>query len=67
MQNLQRQVQTDFQERVRGVLAEMVKGQNIQMVLNGDAAVVWSAPGMDLTSAVIERLNGQPAAAPAKR
>jgi Skp family chaperone for outer membrane proteins len=67
MQNLTRQVQTEFQGRVRGVLAEIVKGQNVQMVLNGDAAVVWSAPGLDLTSAVIERLEGQAAAAPTKR
>lgn len=66
MQNLQRQVQTEFQGRVRGVLAELVKGQGYQMVLNGDVAVVWSAPGIDLTNAVIERLNRQPAAASAK-
>ena len=67
MQNLTRQVQAEFQGRVRGVLAEIVKGQNVQMVLNGDAAVVWSAPGLDLTNAVIERLDGQTAAAPTKR
>ncbi len=67
MQKLQRQVQTEFQGRVREVLAEVTKGQNVQMVLNGDLAVVWSAPGSDLTNAVIERLNSQPAAAPAKR
>lgn len=67
MQKLQRQVQTEFQGRVREVLAEVTKGQNVQMVLNGDLAVVWSAPGSDLTNAVIERLNTQPAGAPAKR
>ncbi|NOT27977.1 MAG: OmpH family outer membrane protein [Acidobacteria bacterium] len=67
IQNLQRQVQVEFQGRVRDVLAELVKGQNVQVVLNGDAAVVWSVPGMDLTNAVIERLNGQATAAPAKR
>lgn len=67
LQNLQRQVQTEFQGRVRGVLAEIMKGQNVQMVLNGDLAVVWSDPGTDFTNAVIERLNSQPAAAPTKR
>ena len=66
LQTLQRQVQTDFQGRVKGVLDELTKGQGIQLVLNADQAVLWSAPGMDLTNAVIERLNSKTAAAPAK-
>jgi Skp family chaperone for outer membrane proteins len=66
LQNLQRQVQTDFQGRVKVVLDELTKGRGLQLVLNADQAVLWSAPGLDLTSAVIERLNGKSAAAPAK-
>jgi Skp family chaperone for outer membrane proteins len=66
LQTLQRQVQADFQTLVKGVLDELTKGQGLQLVLNADQAVLWSAPGMDLTSAVIERLNSKTAAAPAK-
>ena len=67
LQNFQRQVQAEFQARLRGVLDELVKGQGLQLVLNADQAVLWSAPGMDLTNSAIERLNSQNAAAPAKR
>ena len=66
LQNLQRQVLTEFQGRLRGIVEELVKGQGIQLVLNGEQAVIWSAPGTDLTNSVIERLNSQAKAAPAK-
>jgi Skp family chaperone for outer membrane proteins len=66
LQNLQRQVVTEFQGRMRGIVEELVKGQGLQLVLNGEQAVIWSAPGMDLTSSVIERLNSQSTATPAK-
>jgi Skp family chaperone for outer membrane proteins len=58
-QTMQRQVNSDMQARVRGVLADLSKGENFQIVLNSDAAVIWasSAPGLDLTNAVIERMN----------
>jgi Skp family chaperone for outer membrane proteins len=65
LQNLQRQMQTEVQGRVRTVLDEVAKSRGIQLVLNADQAVLWGTPGMDLTTAVIERLNAQPAAAPA--
>jgi len=63
LQALQRQMQVDMQTRVKSVMDDVVKGQNIQVVLNGDTSVVWAAPGLDLTAAVIERMNAQPAAA----
>ena len=66
LQNLQRKVSADLQSRVRGIVEELVKGQGLQLVLNGEQAVIWSAPGADLTNSVIERLNAQSKAAPAK-
>ena len=60
-QNRQRQVQTDVQVRVKAVLGDLVKAQSIQLVLNGDQAVLWGVPGMDLTAAVIGRLEAKPA------
>ena len=63
LQTLQREVNIALQTKVKAVVEDLVKGQNIQLVLNGDAAVVWAAPGVDLTPAVIERLNAKPAPA----
>ena len=57
MQLLQRQVQSDVLARVKPVIADLAKGQNVQLVLNSDTSVVWAAPGLDLTTAVIERMN----------
>ena len=37
LQNLQRQVLTEFQGRLRGIVEELVKGQGLQLVLNGGA------------------------------
>jgi len=66
LQNLQRKVVADFQGRMRGIIDELVKAQGLQLVLNGEQAVIWSAPGADLTNSVIERLNAQSKTAPAK-
>jgi Skp family chaperone for outer membrane proteins len=57
LQNMQRQMQAELQARVKSVLDELARGQNLQLVLNSDTGVVWSGPGLDLTSAVVERLN----------
>jgi len=57
LQALQRQVQADVLSRLKPVVEGLAKAQNVQLVLNGDTAVIWAAPGLDLTSAVIERMN----------
>jgi len=62
LQTLQRQINTDLQAKVKVVVEDLVKAQNIQLVLNGDSAVIWAASSTDLTPAVIERLNAKPAA-----
>ncbi len=59
LQNLQREVNTDMQQRVRAALDEIMKTQTYQLVLNGDTSVMWAAPDLDLTSAVVGRLNGK--------
>ena len=59
LQTLQRDVNTDLQRRVRVALDEIMKGQTYQMVLNGDLAMVWGAPELDLTGAVVGRMNAQ--------
>jgi Skp family chaperone for outer membrane proteins len=60
LQALQRQLQSDFQTRLKPVVEEVAKTEDVQIVINGDNAVVWAAPSLDLTSLVIDRLNGKP-------
>jgi outer membrane protein len=59
VQALQREINTDLQQRVRAVLDDLLKTQGYQLVLNSDATVMWSDPALDLTSAVVGRMNGQ--------
>jgi Skp family chaperone for outer membrane proteins len=50
--------------KVNAAVGELVKGTSVQLVVNSEQALVWGAPGIDLTSAVIERLNEKASAAP---
>jgi len=58
-QNLQREVNNDLLTRVRAILDDMMKSQNYQLVLNSDSSLVWFSPELDLTAAVIARMNAQ--------
>lgn len=64
IQALQRQVSSDVLARVRGVVGETVKGRDIKVVLNLETSVVWADPSLDVTDAVIARMNASPGAAP---
>lgn len=57
VQALQRQMQSELQVHVRGIIEEIAKSKNVQMVLNGDTTIIWSDNRLDLTPALIERLN----------
>ena len=69
-QNLQRQAAAELQARLRVEIPEIIKGTAIQVIVQQETAIVWAAPGLDLTSALIERINSAPgtaaAGAPAK-
>ena len=58
VQNLQREIQAELRPAVQAALAELLKGTNVEVVLPLETAVMWAAPGRDVTTAVIERLNG---------
>lgn len=60
--SLQRQVSAEVATKVKAAVQEVVKGTEVHLVLNGESSVVWAAPGLDLTSAVIERMNAQSSA-----
>jgi outer membrane protein len=64
LQNLQREINVEMRPRVVKALDEILKGTHIEVVANVDSTLVWSAPGLDLTNAVIERLNLPPVAGP---
>jgi Skp family chaperone for outer membrane proteins len=57
LQALQREIQAELRPAVLAVLAELLKGTNVEVVLPLETAVVWAAPGRDVTTAVIERLD----------
>src|SRR5262249_32792834 len=59
IQTLQREVNADMQQRVRAILDDLLKTQGYQVVLNMESSVIWSAPDLDLTAAVVGRMNGQ--------
>jgi Skp family chaperone for outer membrane proteins len=57
LQNLQREISAEIRPRVQAVLSEMLAGTNVQMVLSSEVTLVWARPGLDLTDAVIDRMN----------
>lgn len=63
IQNLQRQISGEVQARVRAALDEILKGRNVAVVLQQETAVIWAAPGLDLTSEVIAWMDEHPVAA----
>ena len=66
LQALQRQLQNDLKARLGAVLNELARRDAVQLVLNQDTGVLWSAPGTDVTAEVIERLNALAPPAPSK-
>ena len=66
IQALQREINTDLQAKVKAALDELLKGTSIQVVVQLETSIIWSVPGLDVTTAVIQRLNRTAAATPAK-
>jgi Skp family chaperone for outer membrane proteins len=60
IQTLQRQLNTALQQRIKTALDDVMKTENYQLVLNSDPSIMWSTPELDLTNAVVARLNAQP-------
>jgi outer membrane protein len=65
LQTMQRQIQAELRTRLAPVVNTIATSRGMQMVLTEEAGVVWAAPGLDLTDAVLQRLNADvPAPAP---
>jgi Skp family chaperone for outer membrane proteins len=57
LQNLQREISNELRQKLVAVLTELLKGTKVEMVANLETAVVWAAPGLDITSVVLEKMN----------
>ena len=63
--NTQRQLQTELRAKLNPLVAEIAGQHGVELVLNSDTAVVWSAPSLDITGEVLSRMNGTPSPSPA--
>ena len=59
LQAMQRQIQVDLSNTAKPIIAELAKARGFSVVLNSDAAIAWADPGLDLTYALIQRMNAQ--------
>jgi outer membrane protein len=64
VQELQQQLQGDFQEKLRPILDGVVKELGIGLLFSwGDAGAIWADPSLDITGDVIKRFDvAKPAA-----
>ena len=57
IQALQRQISVELTPKVKAAVEQIVKSTGVHVVLSGENTVVWAAPGLDLTTRVIEQMN----------
>ena len=61
IQAVERQVNSELLKKVQVAVADVVKDKQIQVVFNSDGTIVWGSPNLDLSEAVIARMNAAPA------
>lgn len=67
VQELQQQLQNEFQQRLEPVLAQVAQDMGLQFVFNGpDAGLVWADAALDISAEVIKKLDAAKPPAPAK-
>lgn len=67
MNDLQQQLQMDFQRKLSPVIQQMAVEKGLQVLLSrSDAGIVWAEPGIDLTAEVIKRFDAATQGAGAK-
>lgn len=65
VQELQQQLQGDFQEKLRPVVEAVVKELNVGLLFSsGDAGAIFIDPSLDITPEVIKRFDSAAAAQP---
>lgn len=63
MQDLQQQLQLDFQRKLSPVIQQIAVEKGLHMLVSTDAGLVWAEPGLDLTSEIIKRFDAAAAGA----
>jgi outer membrane protein len=71
LQELQRQLQEEYNKKLFPVLEQMAKDMNLLFLFSvADSGLIWAKPGLDLTSEAIKRMDvaptPKPTPAPAK-
>ena len=63
LNELQQQLQNEFQDKLMPVLEALSKEKGLQVLFSaGDSGVIWAEPGIDLTLDAVSRLDKLPAA-----
>lgn len=63
LNELQQQLQNEFQNKLMPVLEALSKEKGLQVLFSaGDSGVIWAEPGIDLTLEAVSRLDKLPAA-----
>jgi outer membrane protein len=66
VQELQQQLQADFEQKLRPIVDGVVKEMNVGLLFSaGDAGAVFIDPSLDITPEIIKRLDAASAAKPA--
>ncbi len=64
LNELQQQLQQEFQTKLMPVLESISKEKGLQVLFSaGDSGVIWAEPGIDLTLEAVKRLDTKPAPA----
>ncbi len=63
MQELQQQLQLDFQRKLSPVIQQIAVEKGLHMLVSTDAGLVWAEPGLDLTTEIIKRFDAAAAGA----
>ncbi len=65
LQELQQQLQVEFQRKLIPIMQQLVAEKGLQILLSqADAGIVWADSGVDLTAEVIKRFDAAATAAP---
>ena len=64
LNELQQQLQQEFQVKLMPVLESISKEKGLQVLFSaGDSGVIWAEPGIDLTLEAVKRLDAKPGVA----
>jgi outer membrane protein len=68
LQELQQQLQLEFQKKLIPVVQQLVAEKGLQILLSqADAGIIWADSGVDLTAEVIKRFDAAAGAKPPSR